>query len=283
MDDISAQDLRDIVADAISPTIEIHRAAKSFSEREHYIIPVGSPTEEEIDNFLCSNIFLSWDVIEQLIQPGLLGFRTKSIQASHRWIKDFRAKTKNWASRNEWLTADVNKEELLISTEPSSTKLWVPNANQPPTWLSTSPTCVLIAANILRQGKLLSELKPRDFEELVGLLLEAEGWKVTVTQQSRDGGIDVIATINDPVLGEVRSIWQAKKYKPSNSVKLRDVRELSAVRDEQKATKGMMITTSRLTRDAVAWINQDIYRLGFKEHKDVENWIQDVIAGKVNP
>ncbi len=164
--------------------------------------------------------------------------------------------------------------------EPDETTLWIPANSLAPAWLSTSPSCLLLAADLLREGRLLSELKPRDFEELIGNLLEVEGWKVKVTQASRDGGIDVVATKVDETLGEIRSVWQAKKYRPTNKVKLSEVRELSAVREAEKATKGVMVTTSRLTRDAIEWVKRDVYRLSYKEHDHIKRWIENIVLGQ---
>ena len=163
--------------------------------------------------------------------------------------------------------------------EPSKSELWIPGASPQPGWLSTTPAALVLAANLLRDGKLLSEMKWRDFEELIGALLEDDGWTVTVTQPSRDGGFDVLAVRSDSILGEIRSVWQAKKYGPTNKVKLNEVRELSAVRDEERATKAMIVTTSRLTRDAIDWVKRDLYRLGYKDHEQIKKWIEGVILG----
>lgn len=77
------------------------------------------------------------------------------------------------------------------------------------------------------------------------------------------------------MLGVLRSVWQAKKYKESNKVKLHEVRELSAIRDDVRATKAFIVTTSSLTRDAIAWVKRDLYRLGYKEHNQIQAWLED--------
>lgn len=107
----------------------------------------------------------------------------------------------------------------------------------------------------------------------VDWLFTWKGWTVEVTRATKDGGIDIISKKNDLIIGEVKAIWQAKKYVPRNHVTLRDVRELSAVRESVDATKGIIVTTSRLTKDAITWVKEDIYRLGYKEGKQIEEWI----------
>ena len=135
----------------------------------------------------------------------------------------------------------------------------------------------MLAAEFLRNGRLLSELKWREFEQMIATLLEQSGWSIELTRGSKDGGIDVVALKEDPILGKIKSLWQAKKYHPKNKVQLRDVRDLSAVRDDQKATKAIIVTTSHLTGGALAWIRHDEFRLDYKDKDDVEKWVLDSI------
>jgi restriction system protein len=133
----------------------------------------------------------------------------------------------------------------------------------------------LIAA--VKQGKLLSEINWRDFEKLVAQLLEKSGWKMELTQGSKGGGIDVVAAMEDSEVGLIKSLWQTKKFHPSNKVQINVVRELSAIRDDQKATKGMIVTTSSLSKGALNWIRRDEYRLRYKDKNDIENWVLGTI------
>jgi len=126
----------------------------------------------------------------------------------------------------------------------------------------------------LREGRLLSELGWREFEKLIAELLQDHGWTVTLMQGTKDQGIDVIAERIDGILGDIRSIWQAKKYSMDRKVQLRHVRELSAVVEQNRATKGIIVTTSGLTRGAIEWIRRDMYRLGAKSGDYVERWVR---------
>jgi restriction system protein len=90
----------------------------------------------------------------------------------------------------------------------------------------------------------------------------------------------VIATKTDKDVGEIRSVWQAKKYGITNKVALSEVRELSAVREDQRATKAVIVTTSHLTRGAVEWVQRDLYRLSYKEREQMERWVKGVVYGE---
>lgn len=271
---ITAQELRNIVGDIIEKTIDIRRGSKNSLD-EDYNSEFGYPNEDEIDEFVYHNPLLELDEVEGLLDPGLLGYSATTVNVDSEWLNELKRKTKDWSENNSWLGGD---EPFLVSIDkvnPDETDLWENSSNIiTPNWAEKSPLYILLALDLLKQGKFLTELNWRDFEKLIGDLLENEGWKIQVTQPTRDGGIDVIAERNEPILGKVKSVWQAKKYGISNKVKLREVRELSAIRDSAMATKGIIITTSHLTKDAIEWIKRDVYRLGYKDKSHLETWLQ---------
>ncbi|WP_236788893.1 restriction endonuclease [Amycolatopsis sp. GM8] len=84
--------------------------------------------------------------------------------------------------------------------------------------------------------------KPFEFEVLVKQLFEAMGMKSWVTQASRDDGLDAVAVNEDPIMGGV-CVIQAKRYK--NTVEPDAVRALAAVMDDKRASRGVLVTTSR--------------------------------------
>jgi len=273
MNKITAQDLRDKITHIISQTIEIHRGSRAVKDLK-YFEPSGLPTEDEIDDFIVSNALFDMETVEQLLDPGFLGFSAKRAQVTKEWLNEFEGQVSSRSQSNSWLAADAPIWNIITTPpNPIESREWQP-PNIKPLWLESSQSYILLAKEILRKGKLLSELSWRDFEKLVGALLETEGWNVEVAKETRDGGLDIIAVKDDPTLGLIQSAWQAKKYAPHRKVRLSEVRELSAVRDNIKATKGIMVTTSHLTRDAIEWIKQDKYRLSYKEQDDILNWIK---------
>lgn len=276
---ITAAQLRQVVAERISASIDLHRASREFNEAG-YAPPVGPPTDNEIDDFLFSNALLDGETIEQLVDPGLLGFSEKrALTPPKEWLKDFYDSIDAWSENQTWLAADEPWWLVLGDAKPKESATWHPESDAKPKWIETSPSVLLLAADLLQRGRLLSELGWRDFEKLIGELLGREGWSVTVTRGSKDGGVDVFAEKHDPLIGHVRSLWQAKKYGPQRKVKLSEVREMSAVLAEQQATKAVIVTTSHLTRGAIAWIERDIYRLGYQDRERMELWIRKAVFG----
>ena len=92
-------------------------------------------------------------------------------------------------------------------------------------------------------------------------------------QGTKDGGIDVVATRADPVIGQLKAIWQAKRYREGRKVQVSQARELSGVVQREGVTKGILVTTSSFTRGAIKWVRQDEFRLNAKDSEDVKRWI----------
>lgn len=278
--ELTAQELRNIVHDAIAPSISEHRNAREArrSVGDEISGPDDEPWDEEVDDFLWHNPLLDDETKTQLIDPGLLGHGANTARATPDWLNDFRDRVNRWVASHSWLSADLPWLTETASDQTSS--LWVPSSGAVRGWIHHVPTTLATAAELLRSGRLLHELHWRQLEEIIGNLLESEGWRVEVTKPARDGGFDVVATRMDPTLGEFRTLWQAKKYGPKHAVKLHEVRELSAVRDDQRATKAFIVTTSRLTRDAIAWIQRDQYRLGYKDHQALRDWICETVPAR---
>jgi restriction system protein len=121
----------------------------------------------------------------------------------------------------------------------------------------------------------LSSLQWREFEELIADLLERDGWQVELGKGSKDGGTDIFATRELDRSGLVAAVWQAKAWK--NRVGLPAVKELCETRRERGANKGVIATTSFLTRGALEKVTQERFTLGKMERPDVIQWIREVL------
>lgn len=96
----------------------------------------------------------------------------------------------------------------------------------------------------------LLDMTPTEFEHLVRQLFEAMGMKSWNTQASKDDGVDAVAVNEDPVFGGL-CIIQAKRYR--SAVGVEPVRALAGVMEDKHATKGIMVTTSWVTKDGHAF------------------------------
>lgn len=145
------------------------------------------------------------------------------------------------------------------------------------TILPHSPTLAWLEKML--QGEIKYNVKDwRQFEEAVAELLEKDGYHVTLGPGRKDGGQDLFATKEDPILGLIATVWQAKMLVPGNRVKLGVIRELAGTckLSGTKTTKGIIVTSTYLTRDALLQVEQDRHFLGKRDHDDLLHWIDQV-------
>lgn len=94
----------------------------------------------------------------------------------------------------------------------------------------------------------INALSGLDFEKLCQVLLNKLGFRVETTKQSGDGGIDLIAYCEQPLL-KGKYIVQCKRY--SGGVGEPIVRDLYGVVMAERANKGILITTGHFTLSAM--------------------------------
>lgn len=108
------------------------------------------------------------------------------------------------------------------------------------------------------RGEMLEKIReapPAFFEGLVVNLLVAMGYGGSVTDAGRalgrsgDGGIDGV--INQDALGLDRVYIQAKRYADGNNVGPGAIRDFFGSLDRFKASKGLFVSTSSFTKEAV--------------------------------
>lgn len=103
---------------------------------------------------------------------------------------------------------------------------------------------------ILTTIEALQSLEPTEFENLVSTLLVQMGFNVSTTKASGDGGIDIVAINEQPIVGG-QYIVQCKRYATGNNVGEPAIRDLFGVMHSENANKGILITTSDFTRQAI--------------------------------
>jgi len=131
-----------------------------------------------------------------------------------------------------------------------------------------------LLTDLKRRPEDLHRLSPRQFEVVVAEILRDRGFQVQLTNQTRDGGKDIIASLNSE-LGELLILVEAKKYHPDRPIGVELVRNLYGVICDAQANSGVLITTSYFTRDAHEFRNRHNYQLQLRDFKDLVRWIQD--------
>ncbi|MGH7025919.1 restriction endonuclease [Brevundimonas sp.] len=116
---------------------------------------------------------------------------------------------------------------------------------------------------------LVHALTPREFEELSAELFQRQGYKVTITPQTRDGGKDLYLAKADG-FGSFLYIVECKRYAPDNPVDVGVVRSLYGVAQHERVTAAMTLTTSYFSKDAQNFAAEVQYQLALKDFFDLK-------------
>ena len=115
-----------------------------------------------------------------------------------------------------------------------------------------------IIERVYKEPEIVYGMKPREFEEFVAEIYEKLGYRVELTKATRDGGKDIILYADGPT-GHNMFYVECKKYDKENPVGVRLVRNLYGVVEAEKATAGILVTSSSFTKDAREFA-KDVYR-----------------------
>lgn len=116
-------------------------------------------------------------------------------------------------------------------------------------------------------------LIPRQFEELVAELFRRQGYEVTLTPASKDGGKDIYVAKHDTV-GALMYLVECKQFAPDRPVGVGLIRQLYGVVQQENATGGILATTSFFTKGAKEFTEKVRYRLSLKNYIDLQKWVE---------
>ncbi|AFL75695.1 restriction endonuclease [Thiocystis violascens] len=122
----------------------------------------------------------------------------------------------------------------------------------------------------------LYTISPRKFEEFVAAVFRNHGFEVQLTPETRDGGMDIIAVHKSPLTGSTVSLIECKRYTPDNKVGIGVVQRLLGNVIQQEAHKGVVVTTSFFTRDAIAVSKQSRNILTLSDYSSIMSWLTSV-------
>ncbi|MHA1279560.1 MAG: restriction endonuclease [Candidatus Helarchaeota archaeon] len=129
--------------------------------------------------------------------------------------------------------------------------------------------------DLINDPKLLYDLSPRQFEEIIAELLEKLGYSVVLTPASRDGGKDIYAAMRND-LGSFLYLVECKKYSPNNRVGVEIIRQLHGVVQAERATAGILATTSFFTKGAEEFQRKLEYQLSLRDYFGIQEWLHSL-------
>ncbi len=122
----------------------------------------------------------------------------------------------------------------------------------------------------------LQDLEWRKFEELLDAIFKNQGYHTELGPGSNDGGVD-LRLIQKDSIGQVITLVQAKRYKAENPIDLQAVQALHGVVDDQRAHRGLFVTTSRYLPVAKNFAARQNGRLMLATSKEVATWCKSIV------
>jgi restriction system protein len=123
---------------------------------------------------------------------------------------------------------------------------WLPDGR----WMGLSDAMSIIRArycNYAHPSEVIMTISSRDFEILVAALFERIGYKIKLTQETRDGGYDILGI---RVLSGLKEQIVVECKKHSQRIGVKAVRELCGVVESSRANKGVLVGMSGFTSNA---------------------------------
>ena len=239
----------------------------SISEMKQYIIDHFQLTEEDCSirtksgNATQVSDRLNW-VRQYLRRALMIEMPERGVYRITQRGKDYLAKHNDlrkkdlmqYAEFASYATGTVSSEAPTLSTSKNESENLTPTEQLEQAYHSIVDD---LAADLLQKTL---EQSPSFFEHLVVDLLVKMGYggsfanSAHVTQYAHDDGIDGI--IYEDKLGLDKIYIQAKRYKIDNTIGKPQIQQFSGALDEQKATKGVFITTSSYSKEAKQYVEK---------------------------
>lgn len=121
----------------------------------------------------------------------------------------------------------------------------------------------------------LYQLSSRKFEEVVAEIMIQMGYNVELTPSTHDGGKDIyVAHKNN--LGSFLYLVECKKNAPDNHIGLDIIQRLYGVVSDEKATAGIIVTTSYFTKSAKDFQQKHSFQMSLKDFDSIKKWLYDI-------
>ena len=127
------------------------------------------------------------------------------------------------------------------------------------------------------EPELMYDLNPRELEQLMADLYAHEGFEVTLTPETRDGGVDLYL-VQHTAFGKLLTIVDCKRNREDRPIGVAVVRQMLGTIDETGASAGVLATTSRFTSGAIQLGEQYPFRLGLQDYFDLHSMLRRAVA-----
>lgn len=136
-----------------------------------------------------------------------------------------------------------------------------------------------IILEIKSKPEIIRDITPRQFEEIIAELFRSRGYKVELTQRTRDGGKDIIAISTDRLGIKLKYFIECKHFAETNKVGIGIVRALQGVKNTKDGPNKIIIaTTSSFTTTAIKFANNEAtskWDIDLVDYHKIIAWVND--------
>ena len=169
------------------------------------------------------------------------------------------------------LKEDIHYKQPQLEV-PSDTLLILPETPQIITDVGLVNSSLIERVN--KDPDFMYGMSTRQFEELVGELLEKEGYKVTITPATRDGGKDLLI-VEQKRVGNFVIYVECKRNSIVNPVGVRLVRELYGTVMADRVNAGILVTSAYFSDPAIRFKEEVKSQLSLIDYYKLKKWIDE--------
>lgn len=137
-----------------------------------------------------------------------------------------------------------------------------------------------IISEIYYNNLKLFSIHPREFEKIIAELLYNQGFKVELTKQTRDNGYDILALKYINGFSPIKYLVECKRYAEDRKIGVEIIRSFKEVLQTENANKGIIVTTSYFTKDAIKKQAETPLLLDYKNKDEVLEWVNSYFTQK---
>jgi hypothetical protein len=120
----------------------------------------------------------------------------------------------------------------------------------------------------------LAALPPRSLEVLLDAAFRSQGFRTELGPGSSDGGVDIRIYQHDAI-GELQTLVQIKRYAQRHPIRLDAVAALRAMVADQKANRGLFVTTSRYLPGVRRFAERQGHVIQLADTSDMVRWCEE--------
>ncbi|MCX7099132.1 MAG: restriction endonuclease [Methylococcales bacterium] len=126
---------------------------------------------------------------------------------------------------------------------------------------------------LLKNPRILHEISPRKFEELIAVIMSDLGFDVQLTRATRDGGADIYASLKNEATSFL-TVIECKKWSQDRKVGIEVVQRMAGVQLSNHANKSLIVTTSFFSQPAIEQARQYKGMMELKDYNSLKTWLE---------